>query len=131
MVVFEFVERVERGRRKDLKGGGRLESKGGGREDFRVRKAQESGKRWPRLRGKDEKESTGNREIEDQEVVLLQAESDGAWRVGDTQGKGPAVEVLKFEMRQHKKLLCPFGSGRSSPNISRAVVNWGNYFELL
>jgi hypothetical protein len=73
MVVFEFVERVERGRRKDLKGGGRLESKGGG-EDFRVRKAQESGKRWPRLRDKDEKESTGKREIEDPEVVLLQAE---------------------------------------------------------
>lgn len=39
-----FVERRGRGRKKDLKGGGRLESKGGGGEDFLVRKAQESGR---------------------------------------------------------------------------------------
>jgi hypothetical protein len=107
-----------RGRRKDLKGGGRLDSKGGGREDFRVRKAQESGRAlWP-SRDKDEVKSTGKRELESYRDNLLQAGGwMGAWRDWAAQTKRPAVvEVLKFEMRQRKKLLCLFGSGRRSPN---------------
>lgn len=46
-----FVEKRGRGRRKDLKGGGRLESTAG--RDFQVRKAQQSGRvaglQWRRV----------------------------------------------------------------------------------
>lgn len=95
---------------------GGLKAKAAEGKIFGSGRRKNRGERWPTLRQGRERIDRKARGIEDRDDDLLQAEKDGAWRVGDTQGKGPAVEVLKFEMRQHKKLLCLFGSGRSSPN---------------
>jgi hypothetical protein len=84
---------------------------------------------WPACNG-GESEATGKRKIEEAVYNLLQAEGDGAWSEGDTMEKARSGS---FEVRDAatQKLLCLFGSGRSSPNIMvQYVVTSVSYLKL-